>query len=340
VDDSAFDRRLIRMSLQAESDIEILAEAGDAYEARDLILKHKPDLITLDISMPRMDGLTFLELLMKSYPIPVIILSALSPANSRYALNALELGAADVLSKVRGNQTLRDVGASLGSRIRDILEGRKRAGALDNGSGLKPRPPLPALNWKPEQVCLIGASTGGTVALKQVLSALPAEMPGICVVQHMPAFMTELFADRLHADCALTVREAKDGDWVEPGCVLLAPGDYHMSLVRESGRYRVRLDQSPKVWFQRPAVDVLFRSAVSVAGKNALGVLLTGMGRDGAEGLLELKEAGAHTITQDEASCAVYGMPKVAFELGASREVRSLGQMPEAIFRGLAQGVR
>jgi two-component system chemotaxis response regulator CheB len=156
----------------------------------------------------------------------------------------------------------------------------------------------------------------------------------------MPAFMTQLFAERLDADCALKVREARDGDWVEPGSVLLAPGDYHMSLQREAGRYRVALDQTPKVWFQRPAVDVLFQSAVATAGKHALGVLLTGMGRDGAEGLLELKQAGAYTITQDEATCAVYGMPKVAYEIGASREVKPIDEIPGAILRGLHQAAR
>lgn len=190
--------------------------------------------------------------------------------------------------------------------------------------------------WRPEQICLIGASTGGTVALKKLLAALPAEMPGICLVQHMPEFMTTIFAESLDASSSLVVKEAQDGDWVEPGLVLLAPGDYHMVLKRVSGRYQVSLDQSPQVWYQRPSVDVLFRSAVPVAGKNALAVLLTGMGHDGAEGMWQLKQAGAHTIAQDESTCAAYGMPKAADEIGAVDEMRPLGQIPGAILRSLS----
>lgn len=340
VDDSALVRRMIKSSLKRETDIEVIGEASDPYAARDLIVKHKPDLITLDIEMPRMDGLTFLQILMEKHPMPVIILSSLSQANSKYAFKALELGAADVLAKPRGSNSLGEVGALLGNRIRSILSGHGGAERLTAANKRTvapfpkdaPRPVVP-LKWNKRQVCLIGASTGGTVALKKLLSALPAEMPGICVVQHMPAFITKAFAERLDSECALHVKEAEHGDWVEPGLVLLAPGDYHMTIHKDAGRYRVQLSQTPKVWYQRPAVDVLFRSAVSEVGKDAVAAILTGMGKDGAEGMLQLKEAGAHTIGQDENSCVVYGMPKAAYDIGATTEVLPLRNIGEAILK-------
>jgi two-component system chemotaxis response regulator CheB len=325
VDDSALVRRFITQALAAARDIEVVGGACDPYEAREMILRLKPDLITLDIEMPRMDGLTFLKILMEKYPMPVIVLSSLSQKNSSQAMEALNLGAADVLGKPNGANSLGDIRAILAERIRTILSDVSKTKSYGSVAVRKPRtvaearPPVPARmpgSWNSMAVGLIGASTGGTVALKRLLTRLPAIMPGLCIVQHMPAYITKRFADGLNAECAMCVREAVEGDWVEDGLALIAPGDYHMLLTRESGRYRVRLRQTPKVWYQRPAVDVLFRSAVAVAGRHAVAVVLTGMGRDGAEGLLQLKQAGARTIAQDEATSAVYGMPKVAYELG------------------------
>lgn len=338
VDDSLIVRRMIAKVLQPEPDIEVVGMAGDPYEARDLIGKVKPDILTLDIEMPRMDGLTFLKILMEKHPMPVIVLSSLSQANSRHACAALEQGAADVLAKPGGSHSLGETGALLANRIRSILLHAK------HGQVIRPerakQPPaavglLGARQWDPSQVILIGASTGGPPALKRVLTQLPANMPGICLVQHMPAFITQAFAERMDADCALKVREAVDGDWVEPGLVLLAPGDYHMKLERQANRYRVRLDQSPKVCYQRPAVDVLFKSAVPYAGRRMVAVILTGMGSDGAAGMLELRGAGAHTIAQDEASSVVYGMPRAAAEYGAAREIVPLDQIAGAIARSI-----
>lgn len=348
VDDSALVRRYVTQALAGSRDILVVGTAADPYEARDKILELKPDLITLDIEMPRMDGLTFLKILMEKYPMPVIVLSSLSQKNSRQAIEALNLGAADVLAKPHGSHSLGEVAHVLGDRIRGILSSTTRAKAF--GAPVVPAGPprrriapkpeevvdVPARmpgSWGPSSIGLIGASTGGTIALKKVLSHLPGVMPGLCIVQHMPAYITKAFADSLNAECAIEVREAKDGDWVEDGLALLAPGDYHMLLTRESGRYRVQLRQTPKVWYQRPAVDILFRSAVEVAGRNAVAAVLTGMGRDGAEGLLQLNKAGARTIAQDEATSVVYGMPKVAFELGGADEVLPLGEIAAGIQR-------
>ena len=341
VDDSAVVRRMIRTALASEHDIEVVGAAGDPYQARDLIQKFKPDILTLDIEMPRMDGLTFLKILMDKHPMPVIILSSLSQANSKEALTALEEGAADVLSKPDGPHSLGETGALLGNRIRTILGNSKVAGKRSLfGAKRSTTPPVERgrsnpVPWNSSQIILIGASTGGPPALKTVLTALPADMPGICVVQHMPAFITQAFAERLDADCALSVKEAADGDYLERGQVLIAPGDYHMTLRRQQERYQVHLNRNPKVCYQRPAVDVLFQSALPYAGKNMVAALLTGMGRDGADGLLELKNKGAHTIGQDEATSVVYGMPRAAAECGAVRETAAIGHIAECIIKGL-----
>ena len=341
VDDSLIVRRMIAKALLPERDIEVVGMAGDPYEARDLIGKLKPDILTLDIEMPRMDGLTFLKILMEKHPMPVIILSSLSQANSTYACAALEQGAADVMAKPVGSHTLGETGALLANRIRSILLHAKRGKVIRPAPVKQPLAPpraagaLGARQWDPSQIILIGASTGGPPALKRVLTELPANMPGICLVQHMPAFITQAFAERMDSDCALKVREAVDGDWVEPGLILLAPGDYHMKLEWQANRYRVRLDQSPKVCYQRPAVDVLFKSAVPYASRRMVAVVLTGMGTDGAGGMLELRGAGAHTIAQDEASSVVYGMPRAAAEYGAVKEVVPLDHIAGAIVRSV-----
>lgn len=340
VDDSPIVRRMISKALEPEPDIEIVGMAGDPYQARDLIQEKEPDILTLDIEMPRMDGLTFLKILMEKHPMPVIILSSLTQANSVYACRALEQGAADVLAKPGGSHSLGETGASLANRIRSILLNKKegslaRTALPPSGSGPSPSTigKLAKRKWDPSQIILIGASTGGPPALKRVLTKFPANMPGICLVQHMPAFITQAFAERLDADCALKVKEASDGDFVEPGLVLLAPGDYHMTLHKQMNRFQVRLDQNAKVCYQRPAVNVLFKSAVPYATRKMVAVILTGMGSDGAAGMLELKNAGVRTIAQDEASSVVYGMPRAAVEIGAVREEVSLDDVAGAVLR-------
>lgn len=341
VDDSSLVRRMIAKALEPEPDMEVVGTAADPYEARDMIQKVRPDILTLDIEMPRMDGLTFLKILMEKHPMPVIILSSLSQANSSYALAALEQGAADVLAKPSGAHSLGETGKLLANRIRTILRHSKPSSG-DPGFGAqrvpgenKPVGHLTPGRWDPSQIVLIGASTGGPPALKKVLASLPDNMPGICLVQHMPAFITRAFAERLDADCALRVKEAAHGDYVVPGQVLVAPGDYHMTLHRHMNRYQVRLNQSAKVCYQRPAVDVLFRSAVDFAGRHMVAALLTGMGSDGADGMLELKNKGAYTIGQDEATSVVYGMPRAAVECGGVREVAPLEKVAESVMKAL-----
>lgn len=339
VDDSAIIRKLIPQSLAREPDIDVVGTAVDPYNARDLILELKPDILTLDIEMPRMDGLTFLKILMEKHPMPVIILSSLTQRGSMQAMEALRLGAVDVLAKPQGSFSLGETGEALGDRIRGAMAARLgRAGSpaggvsLGHGRVLPPESARPR-QWHPHQLCLLGASTGGTEAIRRVISQLPAHFPGICIVQHIPAFISNAFAERVNQDSAMEVREARDGDIPGPGLVLIAPGDYHMALSREGGHYRVNLKKGSKVWFQRPAVDVLFRSAASLVGAWGLGVLLTGMGRDGAEGLLQLQGAGARTIAQDEATSVVYGMPKAAADLGAADQILPISDIPAYMMR-------
>lgn len=319
VDDSALVRTLIPKALENEPDIEVVGTAVDPYVARDRILSLQPDLITLDIEMPRMDGLTFLKILMEKHPMPVIILSSLTQPGSRKVMEALELGAVDVLAKPQGSFSLGETGQVMAQKIRSAMAaGVPRRHRAVAGSPLQNigRPV-----WHPRQLGLIGASTGGTEAIKFVLQQFPADIPGLLIVQHIPAFISGAFAERLDSLSQIEVREARDGDKLRSGLALLAPGDFHMTVSWELDGYRVQLRKGPKVWYQRPAVDVLFRSAVSCAGPHAVAALLTGMGKDGAEGLLQLRNAGARTMAQDEATSVVYGMPKVAYELGAAEQV-------------------
>ncbi len=319
VDDSAIVRRIVSEELSRETDIEVVGTAPDPFVARDKIVKLKPDVITLDMEMPRMDGLTFLKKLMHYYPLPVIILSSLTPKASGLAMEALENGAVEVLCKPGGPYSVSDMGFQLKETI--------RAAARTNLTRIMARPsaptqPLPkvsaALSRTTQKLIAIGASTGGTEALKEILRHMPSDSPGIVIVQHMPPHFTTAFAKRLDQLCQIEVREAKDGDSVLQGLALVAPGNFHMLLRRSGGRYYVTVKDGPRVHHQRPAVDVLFNSVVQCAGRNAVGVLLTGMGADGAKGLLQMKEAGAKTIAQDEQSCVVFGMPKEAIKLGAA----------------------
>jgi two-component system chemotaxis response regulator CheB len=330
VDDSAIVRKIFNEELSKEPDIEVIGTAPDPYVARDKIVQLKPDVITLDIEMPRMDGLTFLKKLMKYYPLPTIIVSSLTPKGSAMALEAIEDGAVEVLAKPGGSYSVGDMVIQLKEKI--------RAAARVNMNHRVPATVQPkvgtivkSLSETTQKVIAIGASTGGTEALKEVLVNLPLNSPGIVIVQHMPAKFTTAFAERLNKICQIEVKEADDGDSVINGRALIAPGNFHMLIRRSGAKYFVNIKDGPFVHHQRPAVDVLFNSVAQYVGNNAIGVILTGMGADGAKGLLAMKGAGAKTIAQDEASCVVFGMPKEAIKMGAAEKVVSLEKVAHEI---------
>jgi two-component system, chemotaxis family, protein-glutamate methylesterase/glutaminase len=336
VDDSAVVRRMISDALAQDPEIEVVGAASDPYAARDMILLHQPDVLTLDIEMPRMDGLTFLKILQEHRPMPVVIVSSLTPTGSKMALRAMELGAVEVVAK-------QGPAWNIGG-LRDQLAQRVKSAARARLSLLHPAAPVngvmessAGIQFSPHQLLVIGASTGGTEAIKSVLSRLPAELPGICIVQHIPPVFSRTFAERLNECCALEVREAVQGDEVRPGAALIAPGDYHMVVDCGANGYRIRLRQDPPIHFTRPAVDMLFNSAAQCAGRNAVGLLLTGMGRDGAAGMQQLKSAGAINLAQNEATCVVYGMPRAAVELGVVDRVLPLELVPHAIIHALRE---
>lgn len=335
VDDSAVVRKILMEELSKYQDIEVVGTAPDPYVARDKILQLKPDVITLDLEMPRMDGLTFLSKLMKYYPLPVVVLSSIAPKGSQNAIKALELGAVEVIQKPGSAYSTLEVSKDLVRAIRaasvakvkkipDIIAPQEAKVA----SGIK----LETTN----KILAIGASTGGTKAIEVVLKGLPALCPGTVIVQHMPEKFTKSFAERLNEVCPMEVKEASEGDQVIPGLALIAPGNKHMVLVRRGANYYVRIKDGPRVHFQRPSVDVLFNSVAEHAGNNAVGVLLTGMGADGAKGLLEMKQAGAFTIAQDEETSVVFGMPKEAIKLGAAIKVLPLQEIALNIIRYLS----
>jgi two-component system chemotaxis response regulator CheB len=314
--------------------------APDPYVARDKVVKLQPDVITLDIEMPRMDGLSFLRKLMKFFPVPTIIVSSLTPKHSEMALEALECGAVEVLAKPGGSYSVGDMSIQLVEKIRAAAQVKmKAAGGYPGPSPGAARPAgvlvSKSLTQTTHKVVGIGASTGGTEALKAVLTQLPPNSPGIVIVQHMPPRFTTAFADRLNGLCEIEVREAKNGDSLYPGLALIAPGNYHMVLKRSGARYYVEIKTGPLVCHQRPSVDVLFHSVAQYAGANAVGIIMTGMGADGALGMAEMRQAGAHTIAQDEASCVVFGMPKEAIRQGGVERVVALSEIPTAIFHML-----
>ncbi len=342
VDDSATVRKIFSTELDKYSDIEIVGTAPDPYVARDKIVALKPDVITLDIEMPRMDGITFLGKLMKHFPLPVIIVSSLTKAGGALSVEAMEKGAVDVIGKPGEAYTVGDMSEQLAQKIRaasrvDISRYARRGGAPASAQqGVRKKLVSRSLAETTNKILAIGASTGGTEALKDVLTSLPRNIPGTVIVQHMPPNFTTAFADRLNGLCEFEVREAKDGDRVIPGLALIAPGNYHMLLNRSGANYYVQVKTGPMVHHQRPAVDVLFKTVARYAGANSLGVILTGMGKDGADGLLEMKNAGARTIGQDEKSCVVYGMPKAAYDIGAVEKVMSLDNIPAGILNTFA----
>lgn len=319
VDDSALIRRVLSRELEKEPDIEVVGMAADPYEARELIARLKPDLITLDIEMPRMDGLTFLGLLMKHHPMPVVLISSVAPENSENALKAYELGAVDVICKPSTPSAVAEVGQRLGNVIRQVTGQRFRAPTMEHIDRTVPRSRVGVPEASPEAqrvLIAIGASTGGTIAVERVLQRLPANCPPVLLAQHMPEHFTEAFAKRLSANTALEVREARAGDKLRPGLALMAPGDWHMEVKGAPGAWSVTLNRNPPVHFVRPSVDVLFNSVARCAGPQAIGVLLTGMGSDGADGMLAMRQAGAQTFAEDESTCVVFGMPRAAFERG------------------------
>ncbi len=342
VDDSAIVRKIFAQELSRHQDMLVVGTAPDPFVARDKIVKLQPHVITLDIEMPRMDGLSFLKKLMKFHPIPTVIVSSLTTRNSQMALEAMECGAVEVLAKPGGSFSVGDMSLQLVEKIRSASQARFLSSPQKPAVASRARPPslsLPvnhqALSETTHKVIAMGASTGGTEALKSVLTQLPSSCPGIVVVQHMPPRFTTAFAERLNGLCRIEVREARDGDSVTPGLALIAPGNFHMLLKRSGARYYVEVKNGPLVCHQRPSVDVLFHSVAKFAGSNALGVIMTGMGRDGARGMLEMHRAGAHTIAQDEATCVVFGMPKEAIRQGGVREVVPLEDIPGGILRAL-----
>jgi two-component system chemotaxis response regulator CheB len=331
VDDSAVVRQMLATLLARDPAIELVGTAADAFAARDKIRELHPDVLTLDVEMPRMDGLAFLEKLMRVHPMPVVMVSSATEVGCATTLRALELGAVDFVTKPK--TALRERMAEV---AQDVVEKIKTAASARVGPrGLHPPVPsvlraMPRVTPPTWQVIAVGASTGGTEALRQFLTALPEDAPGVVVVQHMPEGFTRAFADRLDQLCTVRVKEAMDGDGVRPGHVLIAPGNRHMRLVRDGAAYGVRLSTEALVNRHRPSVDVLFHACADHARANAVGVIMTGMGDDGARGLLAMRRAGARTLAQDEASCVVFGMPKVAVELGAVDEVLPLSRLAAA----------
>jgi two-component system chemotaxis response regulator CheB len=332
VDDSAVVRKLIGDALRKEPDIEVVGGAADPFVARDMILQHKPDLITLDIEMPRMDGLSFLRRLMEHHPIAAIVVSSLTQAGSAASVEALRIGAIDVIAKPGGPQSVGLVTEKLVQRIRAMRAGppikltRTAAAAVPAASAASTDAARRARG-----LLAIGASTGGTQAIETVLTRLPADLPPIVVVQHMPAGFTKAFADRLNTVCRLHVVESSGGETLERGTVYIAPGDYHLIVEQDGLRLRTRLSQGPPVHYQRPAVDVLFGSVARMKGLAVVGLILTGMGSDGADGMLAMRQAGAQTIAEAEESCVVFGMPKEAIARGGAVHIATLLQMPGLI---------
>jgi two-component system chemotaxis response regulator CheB len=348
VDDSAVVRQTVRQALERDAGIEVIAAASDPLFAISHMQRQWPDVIVLDIEMPRMDGLTFLKKIMTERPTPVVICSSLAESGAAATMQALSAGAVAIITKPK-----MAVKQFLEDSANDVVQAVKAA-ARANASRLVPRAATP-LNPAPklsadailgaglgsganmvrttERIVAIGTSTGGTQALEAVLTRLPAVCPGIVIVQHMPERFTAMFAERLNSLCALEVREARHGDRVMPGRALLAPGGKHMMLARSGAQYTVEVVDGPLINRHRPSVDVLFRSCAKFAGKNAVGVIMTGMGDDGARGLKEMRDAGASTLAEDESTCVVFGMPKEAIRLGGVDRVVPLTQIPEAILR-------
>jgi len=342
VDDSALVRRILTEVLSTDPGIEVIGTASDAYIARDKIKQLNPDVLTLDVEMPKMDGVTFLRNLMRLRPMPVVMVSSLTEHGAEVTLDALAVGAVDYLPKPKIDiaATLTDYADELRAKIRSAATARVRpytgAAAGNGGAAVAPRLGVEAVLARTaarrqfrttDRIIAIGASTGGTEAIKEVLVQLPADTPGVVITQHIPKAFSTPFARRMDACCQMTVYEAQDGQMILPGHVYIAPGDRHLLVVRDGARYVCKLDDGPPVNRHKPSVDVLFRSVAQQVGRNAIGLILTGMGKDGAVGLKEMRDAGSPTVAQDEATSVVWGMPGEAVAIGAAAETLPLGQV-------------
>ncbi len=338
VDDSALIRSMMREIISSQPDMEVVGVAPDPLVARDLIRQTNPDVLTLDVEMPKMDGLDFLERLMRLRPMPVVMVSSLTEQGSETTLRALELGAVDFVAKPKMSiqSGMRDYADLIAEKIRAASRARVHARPRQTDSA-SDTPPATLRNplLSSERLIIIGASTGGTEAIRAFLQQMPSDGPGILIVQHMPEGFTRSFAQRLDQLCRVSVKEAEGGERVLPGHVYLAPGHSHLRLTRSGANYMTQLDSGPPVNRHRPSVDVLFESAAACAGKNAVGVILTGMGKDGAAGMLKMREAGATNFAQDEESCVVYGMPREAVAIGAVHQVAALPQLPGRVLEQL-----
>jgi len=344
VDDSAIVRQTLNKVLSEDKQIKVIGMASDPFIAAEYIARELPDVITLDIEMPRMDGLTFLQKIMSQRPIPVVICSTLTEEGSQAAIKALELGAVDIITKPKVGtkvfleesqiQICDTVKAAASIKSKKTLPIDKVQPKLD-ADVILAKPTNKLLTQTTEKIIAIGASTGGTEALRVVLEAMPLNSPGIIIVQHMPENFTRAFAQRLDGLCKISVKEAVNGDSVIPGKALIAPGNRHMLLKRSGAKYYVEIVDGPLVSRHRPSVDVLFRSAARYAGKNSFGIIMTGMGDDGAKGILEMKESGAFTIAQDENSCVVFGMPNEAIKLGGIQKVLPLNDIADNLISKL-----
>jgi len=340
VDDSALMRNVLSSLLSSDPGIEVIGTAPDPYVARDKIKALNPDVLTLDVEMPRMDGLTFLEKLMSGHPMPVVMVSSLTEAGCETTIRALELGAVDFFlkPKIDLKQGMQAKSRVLSAKIKIAAAakvGRHRKAARLNRSSA-PGVSSPAMLKTTDIIVAIGASTGGTEAVRELLIQLPPDMPPILIAQHMPEKFTRSFAERLDRQCRIHVKEAEDGDRLITGHALIAPGNFQMALARSGARYQVAVHQGPRVNRHRPSVDVLFSSVAQCAGSKAIGIILTGMGGDGAAGMKKMKDAGAYNIAQDEASCVVFGMPKVAIEQGGVDEVAPLSEITERLLNKLS----
>ena len=335
IDDSALVRQILSQGLSMDPCIEVVGTAGDPYVARDKIVKLQPDVLTLDVEMPRMDGVDFLRRLMPQYPLPVVMVSSLTQKGKQITLDSLEAGAVDFVSKPTS-----DIARGLKDMLLELRAKVKLAASANVSHWKAARSAVPsqlqtlgkrALAESTDKVIAIGASTGGTEAIRKIISQFPATMPGVVIVQHMPAGFTRLFAERLNQLCAMEVKEAESGDRIMPGRVLIGPGGFHMRVIRSGGLYQVRCEPGPPVKGHCPSVDVMMHSVAQHVGANAVGVMLTGMGSDGAEGMKAMRDAGARNLAQDEASCVVFGMPKVAYEMGGAHSLVSLDSMANRV---------
>ncbi|MBF6988363.1 MULTISPECIES: protein-glutamate methylesterase/protein-glutamine glutaminase [Cupriavidus] len=338
VDDSALIRSLMTEIINSQPDMEVVGTAPDPLVARDLIKRLNPDVLTLDVEMPRMDGLDFLERLMRLRPMPVLMVSSLTERGSEITMRALELGAVDFVTKPKLGirDGLIEYTDTIADKLRAASRARVRAAAQPAAGVAAPAPILRSPLLSTEKLIILGASTGGTEAIKEFLMPLPPDSPAVMIVQHMPAGFTRSFAQRLDGLCRVTVKEAEHGERVLPGHAYIAPGDSHLRLARSGANYVAHLSQEAPVNRHRPSVDVLFDSAAEHGGKNVIGVILTGMGKDGARGMLRMREAGAYNLAQDEHTCIVFGMPKEAIATGGVHEIVPLPAMTQRVMARLA----